>query len=73
MAMKWLARGSGLFALAVFAYLPATWSGSIWDDDSYLLDNANLNDLAGLGRIWLQSRSSPQYYPVVFSLSLIHI
>jgi len=67
MAVKRLAPGLGLFALVVLVYLPATWGTSIWDDDSYLLDNPNLHDLAGLRRIWFEPRSSPQYYPMVFS------
>jgi protein O-mannosyl-transferase len=51
-------------AMAV-AYAPVYFAGFIWDDDSYVINNPNLRDLAGLGRIWFAPLSNPQYYPVV--------
>ncbi len=67
MSLKRLAPGMGLFALVLVVYFPTTWALSIWDDESYLLGNPNLGDFAGLARIWFSPRSSPQYYPVVFT------
>jgi len=52
---------------ALIAYLPAIRGGFIWDDDAYVTDNPNLEDTAGLRRIWLEPLSSPQYYPMVFT------
>ena len=55
-----------LVALAVaIAYIPVYTAGFIWDDDSYVVNNPNLRDLTGLGRIWFAPLSNPQYYPVV--------
>jgi hypothetical protein len=55
-----------LVALAVaIAYVPVYSAGFIWDDDSHVVKNPNLGDLAGLGRIWFAPLSNPQYYPVV--------
>jgi len=54
----------GLLAL-LLAYEPALRAGFIWDDDVYVTDNANLVEPGGLRRIWLEPRTSPQYYPVV--------
>ena len=55
-----------LFALVFAAYYPALGAGFIWDDDHYVLRNANLLSLEGLGDIWF-STESPQYYPLVFT------
>jgi hypothetical protein len=52
-------------ALAVAAHGRAVWSGFIWDDDDYVTENETLRSVAGLGRIWLEPRATPQYYPLV--------
>ena len=39
----------------------------IWDDDDYVTENRTLRSLGGLRQIWLEPRSSPQYYPLVFT------
>ncbi|MFO8008889.1 MAG: tetratricopeptide repeat protein [Candidatus Brocadiia bacterium] len=62
---KALLAGLLLFALAVSAYLPATQSGFIWDDDDYVQQNRLLRSLAGLRRIWFEPTATPQYYPLV--------
>ena len=54
-----------LLALAALCYLPALSAEFIWDDDDYLLANKNLRVADGLARIWLEPRTSPQYYPLV--------
>lgn len=54
-----------LAALALAAYLPAYRAGFIWDDDDYVTENSTLRDLDGLGRIWSDVRSIPQWYPLV--------
>jgi hypothetical protein len=47
-----------LVALALLAaYWPSLGGGFIWDDDAHIVNNAQLRDLAGLLRIWLQDRS----------------
>ncbi|HEX3718930.1 MAG TPA: tetratricopeptide repeat protein [Verrucomicrobiae bacterium] len=56
-----------LAALVIIAYLPAFSGGFIWDDDSYVTQNFNLRDLAGLGRIWFAPATMPQYYPLAHS------
>ena len=40
-------------------------NGYIWDDDAHVYDNPNLQNVAGLVRIWTKPRATPQYYPVV--------
>lgn len=54
-----------LLILVAGAYLPAIRGGFIWDDDSYVTENRQLKDVAGLGRIWFQPSATPQYYPLV--------
>ena len=56
-----------LYALTLLAYAPALRGGFIWDDDDYVENNANLTSARGLIDIWLAPRSSPQYYPIVFT------
>lgn len=53
--------------LTVIAYIPAIEGGFVWDDDKYLTENPTLTSLSGLVQIWLQPRSTPQYYPLVFT------
>jgi tetratricopeptide (TPR) repeat protein len=58
----------GLFILSTLtAYIPAVQGGFVWDDDSYITENQTLRSLQGLRQIWLNPRSTPQYYPLVFS------
>jgi tetratricopeptide (TPR) repeat protein len=60
----WFA-GMLLVLLAVAAHGRSVWSGFIWDDEQYVLENTTLRSLDGLRRIWLEPRSIPQYYPLV--------
>jgi len=53
--------------VTIAAYLPALRAGFVWDDDSYVTDNAALRSLDGLRRIWLQPGVVPQYYPLTFT------
>lgn len=62
-----LACGVLLVAMTLVAYLPVQRAGFIWDDDDYVTQNVQLRSLEGLARIWLDYRSSPQYYPLVFT------
>ena len=58
----------GLIVLiTLMAYIPALQGGFIWDDDAYVTENPTLRSVQGLARIWLEPRSTPQYYPLVFS------
>jgi tetratricopeptide (TPR) repeat protein len=56
-----------LLGMVCLAYLPAGRGDFIWDDDEYVVNNQTLRNLPGLEQIWWQPRSTPQYYPLVFS------
>jgi tetratricopeptide (TPR) repeat protein len=56
---------SWLLLLCLAVYAPVRSAGFVWDDDQYVSTNRNLQDAAGLARIWLEPRTSPQYYPLV--------
>lgn len=56
-----------LVALVALAYGPAFRAGFVWDDDDYVTDNATLDGVAGLARIWLEPGAVPQYYPLTFT------
>ncbi|MBZ5637565.1 MAG: tetratricopeptide repeat protein [Acidobacteriia bacterium] len=64
-----MSRGmAGIAAVIVLAtlaaYVPAIRGGWVWDDDIHVTRNRNLQDLAGLTRIWLTTSATPQYYPL---------
>lgn len=60
--------GVGLIVLStVIAYVPAYRGGFIWDDDHYVSKNPTLQSVDGLRRIWAETDSTPQYYPVTFT------
>jgi tetratricopeptide (TPR) repeat protein len=55
-----------IVAGTILAYSPA-WTGKrIWDDEKHLTSTA-LQSLDGLYRIWMQTETTPQYYPVTYS------
>lgn len=56
-----------LIAITLIAYAPAYRAAYIWDDEEYVTANPNLEDAAGLARIWIEPSTSPQYYPLVFT------
>ena len=57
--------GATVLLLITFAtYIPAINSGYIWDDNDYVTENTNLRTLEGLQKIWLETGSEPQYYPM---------
>ena len=56
-----------LLLLTFIMYFPVLKAGYIWDDDAYVANNINLQNVQGLKRIWLEPKTSPQYYPLVFS------
>ncbi len=56
-----------LVVLTFVVYLPALQCGFIWDDDYYVTENRALRSLDGLGRIWVEPGTTPQYYPLVFT------
>jgi hypothetical protein len=56
-----------LYVLTLLAYAPALRGGFIWDDDDYVENNLNLRSSRGLVDIWTAARTSPQYYPMVFT------
>jgi hypothetical protein len=55
-----------IVVLTLIAYWPVFGAGFIWDDDSYVTDNALVQSVDGLGKIWIP-RQTPQYYPAVFT------
>src|SRR5207253_2307894 len=62
-----IAGAAALLIVTLIAYFPALRAGYIWDDPQYVVDNVNLRDFEGLYSIWFQPRTSPQYYPLVFT------
>ena len=56
-----------MIVLLLTAYSPVLQNGFIWYDSRYLTDNPFLTDFDGLKRLWLDVRSRPQYYPLVFT------
>jgi len=56
-----------ILCLTVLAYGPAFDAGFIWDDDDYVMENETLSSPTGILNIWLSPRSTPQYYPLVFT------
>jgi tetratricopeptide (TPR) repeat protein len=58
---------AAIVAITLLTYLPTMWNGFIWDDDEYVTNNSLLRTPNGLRRIWLDRRSTPQYYPLVFT------
>jgi Tfp pilus assembly protein PilF len=64
---RWRAAaiGVGLLALAFACYLPALRAGFIWDDDHYVTQNPTLTSADGLVTMWTDTRSLPQWYPLV--------
>jgi protein O-mannosyl-transferase len=56
-----------ILLVALLAYLPALRGGFIWDDESLILHNSEIQASDGLHRIWLTTES-PDYYPVTGSL-----
>ncbi|MEX2207095.1 MAG: glycosyltransferase family 39 protein [Myxococcota bacterium] len=56
-----------VFALAVLAYLPALWSGFVWDDHYQITDNVLLRTVSGLASIWTDPSAQLQYYPLANS------
>src|ERR1041385_4615933 len=60
--------GPALIALlALIAYWPSLGGTFIWDDPDYVINNQTLRSLRGLGQMWLDPFSLPQYYPMVFT------
>ena len=61
---------AGALLIVVFtliAYMPVMRCGFIWDDNAYVTNNKAVIDPNGLSRIWLDLRSTPQYYPLTFT------
>lgn len=56
-----------LIGLTVLSFFPALHAGWIWDDQDYIVTNANLRDASGLARIWTDAYSNWQFYPLVFT------
>ena len=56
-----------IVVFTLIAYMPAMLGGFIWDDDTYVTNNPTLTEAHGLWRIWLEPRSTPQYYPLTFT------
>ena len=63
------AVGLGLLLVAgvVATYLPALDAGYVWNDNTYLTENATLDRPDALSLIWTEPKASEQYYPLVFT------
>jgi tetratricopeptide (TPR) repeat protein len=62
--LMWLGAG-GLVALVLVVYWPTLRNGYIWDDETYVEHNVNLQSASGLYAIWFKIGAVPQYYPLV--------
>jgi Flp pilus assembly protein TadD len=62
----WIIGATAIVLMTLAAYWPVFNAGFIWDDDSYVTDNALVQSVDGLGKIWIP-RQTPQYYPAVFT------
>ena len=49
-----------ILSATCLAYWPCLNGGFIWDDYSYVRDNALLRDFNGLRRIWLEPSATSQ-------------
>jgi Flp pilus assembly protein TadD len=69
MGFRWppVVAAFALVVLTAVAYGPAYRADFIWDDDDYVTDNAALDSLGGLARIWTVPGAVPQYYPLTFT------
>jgi len=54
-------------AVTLVAYLPSLKAGFIWDDDTFLTNNALIRDPAGFFKFWT-TREAPDYFPLVSSM-----
>lgn len=66
-AKKYFFQTLILILLVFYMYFPVIKADYIWDDGAYVVNNINLQNTQGLKRIWLEPKTSPQYYPLVFS------
>ncbi|MES1209596.1 MAG: tetratricopeptide repeat protein [Pseudomonadota bacterium] len=62
---RWLAVA--LVLGTVVAYLPALHAGIIWDDRTFIMDNALIHRADGLWRFWFTTKPV-DYYPVTSTL-----
>jgi len=58
---------AALLLITAAAYAGVAQCGFIWDDDLRVSENPTLRSLAGLHRIWFETASNKQYYPLVFT------
>lgn len=67
---QWLNGTTGgllLMGLVILCYAYTSRFDFLWDDDTYLVNNVYLRDLAGLSRMWTTLGATPQYYPMTFT------
>ncbi|MGH7179943.1 MAG: tetratricopeptide repeat protein [Tepidisphaeraceae bacterium] len=64
-ARRQVLLGALLALVTILAYLPAIRAGFVWDDPDYVLNNQALRSTDGLGEMWTNVRSLPQWYPLV--------
>jgi tetratricopeptide (TPR) repeat protein len=67
----WLKDGwpaLAILAATVLFYVPALQGGFLWDDDTYISNEASLRTWQGLGQIWFVPGATEQYYPLSFTV-----
>ena len=57
-----------IVTVTLICYSQALNCGYIWDDDYLVTENPFLRTSAGLKRLWFDTKSRSQYYPMVFSV-----
>lgn len=62
---SWVTGAGLLIALLFIAYSPVLQNGFIWDDDRHLTENPFVTNPNGLKPLWLDVRSTQQYYPLI--------
>ena len=64
-ARRRIKAGALLVGMALLAYSPLVRADFIWDDESYVVNNGALRSVDGLRRIWVDTSTERQYYPLV--------
>jgi hypothetical protein len=64
-------QGTVIVLLVITAFFPAVSGGFIWDDETYVKNNALLTVPDGLKRIWFSLDAPSQYFPLTYTTFFI--